>query len=1099
MNESSESPDEAEQRNRRFWQVRGIVPGQNPALARLKALARRDEMARASRRMQPAQLNFNSYLWQCIGPSPLTVYQGANLSGRVPAIAVDPTNPNNVFIGAADGGVWKSTNGGATWIPLTDNQPSLAIGALAIDPLNPNIIFAGTGEPFPANQFTYSAGLLMSTDAGATWTNIQQPFLQGGFVSYEPSQIAVDPQNDQIVLAASPNGALLSSSDGGLTWTIAAQGEFDAVVFDPNKRGLVYAGVIGSSGYPQVWSSKDAGATWSQATVDTIGGSRVVMAVGPDSTLYVGIGSNQANLYKSTDGGQTFTQLNNMNNYPENLCTAQCTYNLAIAVSPKNPSEIWFGGQWLNRSLDGGQTWEMDYGNYHADQHAIVFSASGDRVYFGNDGGVYEANPPEQPPNTSLLDLNNGLATLQFYQGISMAPGNLATGVGGMQDNGTALYNGSQWSFVLNGDSFATAIDPANLNTIYSTTIWDNIYRSTTGGGLLTFSSFMNGLPQASVLYTTLVLDNTDPNRLYTFSGGQFYRTVDSSGVWQQASSLPSETPAPLAITISPIDDNVIWVAVAAQTLGGTGGYVSQNAAGLAVPTWTTVPVTFQRAVTRIAPDPLALSVGYGAISGYAFFSNDNAGHVIRFDQYGTSSGLIGTGLPDVPANDIVADPGLPNTLYVATDIGVFMTSDGGTSWIPMNKGLPNVIVTGLLLDNQTRTLRAGTHGRSIWQTTLPPALIFRTSVSSLIFATSGIGSVSPPQTLLILNSSPGPISLTVSISGPFNATNSCGGQLSAGQYCTYSVTFTATANGTATGSLQLTEASSGYSSAIALSGSAAALLVPASTNFGSVDLGSAADQAVTLTNPASSPITITSLTPSGDFHLGASSCVGITLQPAKVCNQNVVFSPTAAGGRNGMLVVSDSLDTASQTVSLSGMGSDFSLALASSQLSVKAGASNSVGVNVTSSTNFTGSIVFSCSGLPTGITCSFSPKSALLASGAADTTLSIAAANTVAYVSPAGGVDRRLSLIFALSIPGIFLVSNKRRRSYLYLMLPFLLMLSLMLGCQGVVPTQSAVGPTGTTNPPGSPGSNPSIVNVTITAQAGTLQHSATLSVSVQ
>jgi hypothetical protein len=151
MNESSESPDEAEQRNRRFWQVRGIVPGQNPALARLKALARRDEMARASRRMQPAQLNFNSYLWQCIGPSPLTVYQGANLSGRVPAIAVDPTNPNNVFIGAADGGVWKSTNGGATWIPLTDNQPSLAIGALAIDPLNPNIIFAGTGEPFPAN------------------------------------------------------------------------------------------------------------------------------------------------------------------------------------------------------------------------------------------------------------------------------------------------------------------------------------------------------------------------------------------------------------------------------------------------------------------------------------------------------------------------------------------------------------------------------------------------------------------------------------------------------------------------------------------------------------------------------------------------------------------------------------------------------------------------------------------------------------------------------------------------------------------------------------------------------------------------------------
>jgi hypothetical protein len=126
-------------------------------------------------------------------------------------------------------------------------------------------------------------------------------------------------------------------------------------------------------------------------------------------------------------------------------------------------------------------------------------------------------------------------------------------------------------------------------------------------------------------------------------------------------------------------------------------------------------------------------------------------------------------------------------------------------------------------------------------------------------------------------------------------------------------------------------------------------------------------------------------------------------------------------------------------------------------------------------------------------------PTSVTLASGAANTTLSIAAANTVAYVSPEGGVERRLTFIVALLIPGVLLISNKCRRRYLYLMLPFFLMVSLMLGCQGVSPTQFAVGPTGTTNPTGSSGSNPSIVNVTITAQAGTLQHSATLSVSVQ
>ena len=157
------------------------------------------------------------------------------------------------------------------------------------------------------------------------------------------------------------------------------------------------------------------------------------------------------------------------------------------------------------------------------------------------------------------------------------------------------------------------------------------------------------------------------------------------------------------------------------------------------------------------------------------------------------------------------------------------------------------------------------------------------------------------------------------------------------------------------------------------------------------------------------------------------------------------------------------------------------------------------MGVNITSSTNFAGSIVFSCSGLPTGITCSFLPQSVALASGAAATTLSITAANTVARVSPKRFVERRLALIFALSIPGVLLVCTKRRRRYLYLTLPLFLMLSFLLGCRGVGSTQSAVGPTGGTNPPGSPGSNPSTVNVTVTGQAGNLQHSATLSVILQ
>ncbi len=1105
-NEEYRAPNQADQRSEFLRSVRSLLPGQDASTLRLKAFAQRGQLARtSSHRKQQAKLDFNANAWQSIGPSPL-VSGTENFSGRVPAIAVDPTNANNLFIGTADGGVWQSTDGGTTWKALTDNEPSLAIGALAIDPTNPNVIYAGTGEPFPASQFTYSAGLLKTTDGGATWIDIQQPFLSTGPATpYSISQIAIDPHNPRIILAASPNGALFRSTDAGATWSISAQGEFDAVAFDANQQGAAYVGVIAwQNGNPQVWHSADSGATWSQVNVDASVGSRIVMAIASDSTLYVAVAFDSARLYKSTDGGQTFLRLNNTiaGTNSQNLCPDQCSYNFAIAVSPKNPNEIWFGGLWLNRSLDGGQTWEELYGNYHTDQHAIAFSSAGDRVYAGNDGGIYESTTPEASADTALVNLNNGLATLQFYSGISMSPGDVASGLGGMQDNGTAAYGGSpSWAAVWGGDGVNTAIDPTNPSILYTTSQNGNIYRSSAGANTSDFSTFMKGLPANSGPFnTSLAIDNSDPNRLYTYTNGQFYRTVDGSGNWQLSSSLPASAPAPLAINVSPVDHNVLWAAT--FNLTGNAGYITQNAAGAAMPTWTALTVTFQRNMTRIAPDPLDTTVGYGTVSGYAAFSNDNAGHVIRFDNYGASWAPIGMGLPDVPANDLVVDPGLPDTMYVATDVGVFVTTDAGASWSPMNNGLPNVIVTGLVLDNQTRTLRAGTHGRSMWQTTLPPALVFRASTSSLGFSSQGGGIASAPQTFLVLNSSPQSISLLTATVGPFAETNSCAGQLSPGQYCTYSVVFTPTVNGPATGSLQLTDPNSGYAVRVALSGTASALSFPASVSFGNVDPGSSAHQAITFTNSSTAPLTITSMTASGDFQLGAPSCLNVTMQPGSTCSQSITFSPTTAGARTGTLVVSDSVDEIQQTLALEGVGSDFSITLATSQISLQPGGSGFVTVNLSSSTNFSDAITLSCNGVSPGVSCNFQPTAVTLASGTGTTTLSITNRSVTAHSDPAKKVKPHLAVVLAVALFGIlFLTENyseKRSRTRVYLMLSLFAM-AIMLACGGSSPNPAmSPGPGGNT-PVASGQSSPNVISVAVKAQAGTVQHTAILTVSIQ
>jgi hypothetical protein len=421
-----------------------------------------------------------------------------------------------------------------------------------------------------------------------------------------------------------------------------------------------------------------------------------------------------------------------------------------------------------------------------------------------------------------------------------MFSGNPNLTLGGMQDNGTAIYQGqSQWPQVWGFDGFATAIDPGNAQSMYATSQYGGIWHSLDGGQ--SFQPDMNGLTGTqSGFFTQLAMDPNDSQRLYTENDDSFeqvFRTVDGSSTWELADS---NVPDGLtSVNVSAADGNVVWL----STYGPL--FVSTNAMGSVEPAWTQVTLPTGRVVTNIIPDPHDPTVAYAAISGFLSLEPDSVGHVVKLSHTGATWTNISASFPDIPANDIAVDPAIPNVLYVATDVGVFVTSDGGTTWNAVGTGLPNSYVTGLALDAKTRILRAGTHGRGMWDLQLPTPAGFTVSPSSMIFANQTINTTSAAQSIVVTNISGAAITLARAvISGPFAENDNCGSALQAAGVCSYNITFTPTSAGEQTGSLTVSSSGTGQSQTIALSGTGAAAI--AATFSLSAANGSSTSQTVT-------------------------------------------------------------------------------------------------------------------------------------------------------------------------------------------------------------------------------------------------------------
>jgi photosystem II stability/assembly factor-like uncharacterized protein len=685
----------------------------------------------AATRLHQSSAN-RDYTWELAGPT--------NVGGRITDIAIHPDYPDVWYVGAATGGIFKTTDAGQSWEHVFTDAPVISIGDIAIDPENPDIIYAGTGEANSSSQSFVGNGMYKSTDAGATWQHI------GLEESAYIARVVVDHSNSQRVFAAatgtlfSPNlqRGIYRSDDGGLTWDqklfVTDSTAAIDIVQHPTDANTLYAAMwermrgrsYRRSGGPTsgIYKSMDGGDTWTELTNglpddEYVGRIGLAIAQSAPSTVYAFYDSHPTSyysfkgIYKTTDDGASWSQTNDGNITDMNSSFGW--YFGQIRVDPADADRAYALGVALCRTQNGGASWQIiaDYGNtneIHVDHHAMVIDQTTGRIVEGNDGGLYTST--DYGNNWTKI---NDLPLTQFYA-IEIDKTNPEKLYGGTQDNSTIrTLTGAldDWEVILGGDGFYCKVDHTNPSTIYAEYQWGALHKSTNNG--LYFNNILGPMePDRKNWSAPLAMHPVDAQTLY-FGTYRLWKTTNGGGQWTALTDDITDGPDGSSYhTVSTIEINPTFPnVIIAGTDDGNVHVSSDDGAN-----WTDVTAGLpERWITRVAGDPFDMNTIYVTVSGFRW--DEPQPHVFKSENLGQDWVDISGNLPELPVNTIILDPQVPGRIFAGTDAGIFITEDGGTQWNSLSQGLPNVPIIDMRIHDATRTLVIGTYGCSAYKLNL--------------------------------------------------------------------------------------------------------------------------------------------------------------------------------------------------------------------------------------------------------------------------------------------------------------------------------------------------------------------------------------------
>lgn len=697
---------------------------------------KQDAIQQALARAQSLRTNNdNLYLatWSQLGPTSVS----NDGIGRINRITFHPTNASIFFVSTAGGGLWKTVNGGSSWVSLTDGLPNINTCGVAIDYTNPNILYLVTGDAdaFIGNVLNVdysrrSMGVLKSSDGGNTWNPTGLVFDEiTGPLAYN---IRIHPTNPAILYVSTTDG-IYRTANSGTTWSLVfGSNHFFSSIYDmefkPGSSTVMYA-----SGLDSIFRSVNSGATWSGVykipTLILENPGRCELAVTPDDPEYVYALSGPAfhdqyyrfrGLFRSVDGGTSFTKIRDSMNILGRHVTGQdaadqSSYDLSIAVDPLDKNHIITGGIYMWQSFDGGQTIARmnPTNNYHADIHDIKYHPLSPSVlYHCSDGGIYQYFAGTNTWN----NFNNGLPITEYYR-ISTAQSNAIQVTGGSQDNGSHMRKIASSGFdgIIGADGMDNIIAPSNSNFIYASIQNSVIFKSINNGSSFTQILDADAENLIDRWVTPLALHPTDNNTIFVGTH-PIVRVFEAGGI-VTINNLNSTASANNILKIASSNSNLLYAANSRSLFNSDieGTKIWRTADGGS--SWSEIYATEQKFISDMVlnpdnPDEIWATFG-GFESGYK---------VLKSSDGGANWTNVSGSLPNVPVNCIVYkdNNGVPDdALYIGTDIGVFYRDNNLGDWTPYNTGLPVVVVTDLEIQASSGLLRAGTYGRGIWETPL--------------------------------------------------------------------------------------------------------------------------------------------------------------------------------------------------------------------------------------------------------------------------------------------------------------------------------------------------------------------------------------------